>query len=186
MLFAETRATIVMWERAVGRRATSADFETQTWAMGLMGDQLSATDLSLAVTRIKATGPQMGRFFAEYDLLLTPTLAAPPLKTGALQVKGLLLAAMKLLGRLNAGRLTLAFSNFEAIAETTFAFVPFTPLFNATGQPAMSVPLVWNGEGLPIGVHFVGRYGDEATLFRLAAQLEQARPWAHRVPPIVS
>jgi len=184
MLLADTRATVVLWERAVGRRATSADFEPQTWAMALMGDQLSATALSLAVTRIKATGPQMGRFFAEYDLLLTPTLAAPPLKTGALQVKGFLLAAMKLLGRLDAGRLTLAFSNFEAIAETTFAFMPFTPLFNATGQPAMSVPLVWNGEGLPIGVHFVGRYGDEATLFRLASQLEQARPWAQRVPPV--
>jgi len=63
-------------------------------------------------------------------------------------------------------------------------FIPFTPTFNATGQPAMSVPLYWNGDNLPVGTHFAGRFGDEATLFRLAAQLEEARPWATRKPPI--
>ena len=63
-------------------------------------------------------------------------------------------------------------------------FVPFTPLQNATGQPAMSVPLYWNDAGLPIGVHFSARFGDEATLFRLAAQLEEARPWANKRPPV--
>jgi amidase len=186
MLFAETRASIVWSERLLHRRATSAAFEPQTWSMALMGDQVSATDLSLALAQIKAVGRPMGRFFAEYDLLLTPTLAAPPLKIGALQMKGAELMMAKALGRLNAGRLTLAFAPVEAIAERTFAFMPFTPLLNATGQPAMSVPLAWNDEGLPIGVQFVGRYGEEATLFRLAAQLEQVRPWLNRVPPVHS
>jgi amidase len=69
---------------------------------------------------------------------------------------------------------------FDRAAE----FVPYTPVQNATGQPAMNVPLYWNAEGLPIGAHFVARYGDEATLFRLAAQLEESRPWAHRRPPV--
>jgi amidase len=68
--------------------------------------------------------------------------------------------------------------------ERVAAFAPFTPIFNATGQPAMSVPLYWNQAGLPIGAHFVARFGDEATLFRLAAQLEAARPWAGRRPPV--
>jgi len=62
--------------------------------------------------------------------------------------------------------------------------MPFTPLANYTGQPAMSVPLYWNQSHLPAGVHFMGRLGDEATLFRLAAQLEQARPWAKKRPPV--
>ena len=69
-------------------------------------------------------------------------------------------------------------------AKKVFDFIPYTPLFNVTGQPAMSVPLYWNEAPLPIGSHFVGRFGDEATLFRLAAQLERARPWNERRPPI--
>ena len=69
------------------------------------------------------------------------------------------------------------------VAAEGFEYVPFTPLFNYTGQPAMSVPLHWNDDGLPIGLQFAGRYGDESTLFRLAAQLERARPWFDKNPP---
>jgi Asp-tRNA(Asn)/Glu-tRNA(Gln) amidotransferase A subunit family amidase len=72
------------------------------------------------------------------------------------------------------------------VADRTYAFVPFTPIFNATGQPAMSVPLHWTDTGLPIGTHLVGRFGDEGTLFRLAGQLERARPWTDRRPPLPS
>ena len=69
------------------------------------------------------------------------------------------------------------------VRRRTATFSPFTYIFNATGQPAMSVPLYWNDEGLPVGTHFIARFGDEATLFRLAAQLEAARPWIDRRPP---
>jgi amidase len=186
MICAETRAGVANAEKLVGRRATAAGFEPQTWALALLGNQFTAGDLAVALELMKCTGRQMGAFFEKYDVLLTPTLAMPPVKVGALQPKSKDLAAMKALGRLNAGKLLRTFADIDALAAETFAFIPFTPLFNATGQPAMSVPLAWNDEGLPIGMQFVGRYGEEATLFRLAAQLEQARPWAHRVPPVHS
>ena len=65
-----------------------------------------------------------------------------------------------------------------------FEFVPFSPIANVTGQPSMSMPLYWNNQGLPIGTMFSGRFGDEATLLRLAAQLESERPWQNRRPPV--
>ena len=92
--------------------------------------------------------------------------------------------AMKVVARLNAGGLVKMLGRLEEMAQETFRFMPYTPLANASGQPAMSVPLYWNEAGLPIGMHFMGRYGDEATLFRLAGQLEQARPWRDRMPPL--
>jgi amidase len=184
MVCAETRAGIADAERLMGCKATAAGFEPQTWSLALLGDQFSAGDLAAALELMKVAGRQVGRFFKDYDILLTPTLAMPPVRIGALQPKSKDLMAMKVLGRLNAGKLLRTFADIDALAAETFAFMPFPPLFNATGQPAMSVPLVWNDEGLPIGMQFVGRYGDEATLFRLAAQLEQVRPWAHRVPPV--
>ena len=73
----------------------------------------------------------------------------------------------------------------DSLAEQIFAFFPWTPVFNATGQPAMSVPLQWNKDGLPIGMHFIGKYGDEATLFKLAGQLEKEKPWADKLPPLL-
>ncbi len=184
MVCGETRATIDESAELFGRRATAAEFEAATWAVGLLGTKIPASEFAQALRYLKLSARQVGQFFEEYDVLLTPTLARPPVVTGELQVQGAEALVMKLLGRLNAGSLVKAVAGIDALAEQVFEFIPFTPVFNATGQPAMSVPLHWNHQGLPIGMHFVGRYADDATLFRLAGQLERAKPWFDRVPPI--
>jgi amidase len=133
---------------------------------------------------LRSTSRQVGQFFENYDVLVTPTMATPPFKTGALQPKPHERALLKALGRLRAGNVLKLMGALEQTADQIFDAIPYTPLFNVTGQPAMSVPLYWNAGNLPIGIHFVGRFGDEATLFRLAGQLEQARPWSSRRPPV--
>ena len=91
---------------------------------------------------------------------------------------------LRLFGALRAGGLMKRLGAVEEAARTVFDFIPYPPLFNITGQPAMSVPLWWNGEGLPVGVQLAGRFGDDATLFRVAGQLERARPWSERRPAV--
>ncbi len=186
MVCAETRADIEEAQELLGRKATARDFEPGTWAVALLGSQISAAEFSKALHFLKRTGRRMAPFFQTYDVLLTPTLAGPPLPIGALQPQGAELVAMKALGALNAGGLINALTGIDALADEVYRFMPYTPPFNTTGQPAVSVPLHWNGDGLPIGMQFVGRFGDEATLFRLGAQLEDAAPWADRVPPIAA
>jgi amidase len=180
----ETRATIEEAEVLLNRKASFKDFEPTTWALGLLGRQCRAPEFSKSLNIAQLTARQIAKFFEKYDVLLTPTLAMPPVATGELQPKGIRAVAMKLLGSVNAGGLINAASGIDALAEHVFGFIPYTPLFNVTGQPAMSVPLYWNDAGLPIGMQFVSRYGDEATLFRLASQLEKAKPWSERIPPI--
>jgi amidase len=180
----ETRAVIDEAAEMLHRPATYKDFEPATWIIALLGKQFRASDLSGAINLAQFASRQVGRFFEKYDVLLTPTLAMPPIKTGEFGVTGLQLAAMKLLGRLHAGGVIKNFFGIDRLSEEAYRFAPYTPLFNITGQPAMSVPLYWSDAGLPIGMQFVGRYGDEATLFRLAGQLEEARPWADRRPPV--
>ena len=90
---------------------------------------------------------------------------------------------MRVVNALDAGWLLDKLGVIKPLAAKTFEYIPYTPLFNATGQPAMSVPLHWNAAGLPIGVQFVARFGADARLFRLAGQLERAAPWFDRRPP---
>jgi amidase len=146
-----------------GRTPRQEDFEPLTWALAQMGRASSAVNYLIAVGMTQMFSRYIARFFEQYDIWLTPTLAQPPLPLGAYDSPP-----------------DTPLAGFALAAQ----IVPFTPVCNATGQPAMSVPLYWNADGLPIGAHFVGRYADEATLFRLAAQLEQARPWAQRRPPV--
>ncbi len=139
-------------------------FEATTWSTVHQGRGVKAADVYAALGALNQVARAVGRFFEGYDAMLTPTLAVPPWRLGVFDANA-----------------ALSYSEFY---RNQVALCPFTVLINATGQPAMSVPLYWNAEGLPIGVQLAARWGDEATLFRLAAQLEQSRPWAHRWPPV--
>jgi amidase len=181
---AELSADLAELERLVGRRARRDELEPTTFALGLLGRALPAEQLSLALRHLELIGRAVGVFFADHDVLLTPTLARPPVPLGAIGPTASEKAQLRALGMIGSGRLIRAVGLIDQAAENALDFTPWTPVYNATGQPAMSVPLWWNGEGLPVGVHFVGRFGDEATLLRLAAQLERARPWFDRLPPL--
>jgi amidase len=185
MLTGELRADIQDAENAMGRKATWRDMEPAAWALGLLGRRVSAAEYASAVRYLQRYARVVGHFFEDYDVLLTPTLSRVPPPIGAFKRPPFERLATQVIARMNAGRLMRLLGAIEQVAENSFEFTPFTPLFNVTGQPAMSVPLSRNAQGLPIGLHFAGRYADEATLIRLASQLEEACPWFDQLPPWV-
>jgi Asp-tRNA(Asn)/Glu-tRNA(Gln) amidotransferase A subunit family amidase len=148
---------------ALGRRPQESDLEPVTWAFYQMGVRFSSLDYSRALANGQLAGLAMAKFLQTYDVILGPTLAQPPAKLGVI---------------------SLSRKDLQGFLSDVSAFHTWAWLFNVTGQPSMSVPIYWTSDGLPIGVMFSARFGDEATLFRLAAQIERARPWAHRRPDV--
>lgn len=168
--------------RWVGKAPRSADFEPATWFLHQVGQAMGGLDLQHARDAIQTAGRQMAAFHQRYDVLVSPTLAHPPVRLGELGLKPadrFGLAALRALPIKPAIRAALA-----QLAADNFEKTPNTQIFNQTGQPAISLPLHWNAAGLPIGVQFSSAYGDEAVLLRLAGQLEQARPWIGRKPGV--
>jgi len=151
----EDRAAIL------GREFTEEDLEPVTYLTVNRAAETGSTEYARSIRVIHGIGREVARFMERYDVLLTPTMATPPLPLGVLSLSN---------------------PDFGEVLGQLLMTIGFTQLFNAAGNPAMSVPLAWNDAGLPIGVQFAGRFGDEATLFRLAGQLEQARPWFDRRP----
>jgi amidase len=149
--------------RMLGRDPRPEDVERITWLMAEKGRLHSASEYAAAVQTQHGIGRQLAPFFARYDVLITPTLAQLPVALG---------------------HLDMMLDDLEVFSDRLRAFMPFTQIFNVTGQPAASLPLHWNEDGLPIGVQFAARYGDEATLFRLASQLEAAAPWQDKRPAV--
>jgi len=150
---------------ALGRKPSPDNVEAVTWRCYEDGKRFSALDLLIALDHHNAVSRQVAPFFARCDAFLSPTIARPPAP----------------LGEIDQNRAGLTAIDWT---RQVFEYVPFTALYNTTGQPAISLPLHWNAAGVPIGVQLAGRFGDEATLLRLAAQLEAARPWRARRPPI--
>ncbi len=148
--------------QALGREQRQGDVEriTALWAQDAR--RHTSTDYARALLLIHMLGRRFGAFFEKYDLLISPTLANPPLKLGATDMMS---------------------DDLDLYNAMLFTQIPFTPPFNATGCPAASLPLHWTGDGLPIGVQIGAGFGNEAVILRLAAQIETAQPWADRRPP---
>ncbi len=183
ILAAELRADIEDAARRAGKRVSVRDFDPATFGLGMLGKALGAQEYAAARRYLQLSARQIAPFFEQYDMLLTPTLSRVPVTIGSLQPSLAEKALIRLVGTFDGGKLLKALGIVKSLAAQTFEFMPWTPVFNVSGQPAMSVPLEWSADKLPIGMHFVGRFGDEATLFRLAGQLEKAKPWADLVPP---
>ncbi len=156
--------TLQRWERELGRSPEPGELEPFTAAMVELGRSYTASEFLLAMEKIQSDARRIADFHTTHDLTLSPTLGAPPVPLGHFAPPP---------------------DDPLRILHIDAAFAAFTWIANATGQPAMSVPLHWSESNLPIGVHFAAARGEEATLFRLAAQLETARPWATRRPPDV-
>ncbi len=152
------------WGAAVGAEIGEGDVEPATWALAQVGRGQTAGQY---VDHMKWLGRymrEMGAWWTGFDVLVTPTIAIPPPKIGWLSGKG-------------------EADPMAAVARI-LSLIPYTPAYNLTGQPAVSLPLHWSADGLPVGVQLVGALGREDVLIRVAAQLEEASPWADRLPPV--
>ena len=149
--------------RVLGREPRTDELEPTVVSRVAAGEAMTGSEYVTAVQTLQKVGREVAEFFETYDVYVTPTVATPPVPVGTFDMSD---------------------PDVDRFRDRLAEFSPFTALFNITGQPAMSVPLWWTDDGLPIGTHVAGRYGDEATLFRLAGQLELARPWSGRRPPV--
>jgi amidase len=150
---------------SAGRPPREDEVERVTWGTARMGEKVSGADYVRAIHTAHRLGRQMAAFHSRFDVLLTPGLASVPVKLGWIDMM---------------------LEDVDEYWRRVFTFSPFTVWFNLTGQPAMMLPLARSDEGLPLAVQLVARHGGEATLFRLAAQLENARPWFDRKPSLAA
>jgi len=164
MIYGATAWILRYWIGKVGREPGEDEIEPLTRALWQAGEKITAADWLLAVEDIQRFSRRVARFFTGFDAFLTPTMSSPPLPLGEM-----------------VSTPDDPWRSLQVSGQTVrYAGV----VANLAGNPAMSVPLWWNDDGLPVGAHFLGRFGDEATLFRLAAQLEAAQPWAGRRPAV--
>ncbi|QIG43309.1 amidase [Nocardioides anomalus] len=164
--------------------AGDGGFEPDTLVMAALGRATSPVDFVRAVESRQLAVRRMAAFHQRYDLLLTPSTATPPPRVGALDLPPALQRAQRGLIKARGAGLLRFTPVVDQLISENLGWVPYTQLANLTGLPAMSVPLHWTPQGLPIGTQLVGRLGAEAVLLRLAAQLEQAQPWWDRRPAL--
>ncbi len=167
-----------------GRKTRREDVELSTWTLAAVGGATSEAEIAKARAVIDNAAKVFLDFSKGYDVIMSPVLAAPPLRIGQNAPTSSEKVAMQVVKGLQSPWLMK--SVMKAMAAKSFAFAPYTAQFNITGQPAISVPLGWSSEGLPIGIQFAGKLNADGLLLRLARQLELSQPWADRRPPVWS
>jgi amidase len=186
LVAAEAAATIRLREAQLGRSARRSDLELPTRLLGRMGAALSGGETAEALYGMQAFARAWLAWSDRFDVLLTPAVGVPPLALGAYRLSPGIQRALRILtampGRVLLGQRPKILEAFRPM----FDAAPYTMFANVTGQPSMSLPLHMTADGLPMGLLFTARLGDEATLFRLAGQLEQVLPWAVRRAPLVA
>jgi Asp-tRNA(Asn)/Glu-tRNA(Gln) amidotransferase A subunit family amidase len=156
-------AVVAMRYGALAREPDGEGLERATWEWAQEGRTCTAADYAVSLMAIHAAGRRLAAFFERYDVMLSTTMRRPPMKLGALRQDAL---------------------GLDDYFEALMVDMPVTPLFNATGCPAMSLPLHWTAGGLPVGIHVGAAFGREDLLIRLASQIEQAKPWFARIPTL--
>ncbi|HET8593801.1 MAG TPA: amidase [Intrasporangium sp.] len=185
--FLTTWFAYAAYEVALAKELAGADdsqFESDTLVMAALGRATKPVELIRATENRHLHTRRLVAFHQDHDLLLTPTSATPPPRIGALDLPPRVQAAQAALVKARGAGLLRFTPVVDQLISQHLGWGPYTQLANITGRPAMSVPLHWTADGLPIGSQFVGALGSEGMLLRLAAQLEQARPWADRRPPL--
>lgn len=160
------------------------DVELNTWLQARLAGSYSAADVAYQKRRWNVLNRSMGQLHQTYDLFLTPTLPRPPIAIGTFQNTVSEERLLKLVDAVGGLKYLKGSKTVDELAERSLGYISYTVITNMTGQPSMSVPLHWSPSGLPIGVMFAAKLGDEATLFRLAGQLEQERPWFDKIPEL--
>jgi Asp-tRNA(Asn)/Glu-tRNA(Gln) amidotransferase A subunit family amidase len=163
-VLATSNSSLTVRRRAaeLGREPAPDMVDATTWSAVAFARTLDIEAYPAALQTIHRQGRRMAEFHERHDVILSPTLAKPPIELGPMRTDN---------------------PDVAEYTATVLAFMPFTQVFNMTGQPSMTVPLHWSESGLPIGMMFSAPFGDEATLLRLASQLETAKPWFNMTPP---
>ncbi|WP_094980282.1 amidase [Rhodococcus pyridinivorans] len=182
MWFATAAAEVAEACRLTGARPE--DFEFDTRIIAAVGKATSASDYIAAHARWAEYASGLAQFHERYDLLLTPTLAFPPSRIGELDTPRWMRRAGEALLRTRTAWIATRAGFIDRVVDDNLGRTPYTQLANITGRPAISVPLHWTVSGLPLGVQFVGPLGGVSVLLALAGELEQARPWFDRQPPL--